>query len=731
MARHSAADVLRRYGAGERDFRATNLSGLCFRGQNLSGADFSGADLRSTDFRDAQLERTVFSGARGGQQRRWSLVLLILDLLTGGVAAAFLGMSNSIMTAVLVNPNGSFYTASGLVPAIAVGTVIFVCFLFLAWDGPTIRGIFALTIAVAAAVVYALAVSINWSSGLSLALALAFGGAGALASALAVALAANIAGASNIAGAVGVAFAVAFASAVASAGADPFLGTVATSALVFLSLAFWRSHQGAPGYVTTRSYGVALGAICGTCFSGADMRGAILSGALLRGTNFVSSSGRPTRVDQVCWKGARGLEWARLGGTILAEPRIRRLLIEGDGKGQDFNGLNLRGAYLVGVDLCDASFRNANLCSAILANAHLEGTNLAGAQCLGTDFSKAHLPGACLEAWNIDNNTNLHQVECAYVYLLESHDAQGHRRDDHHRERLPHDPDKTFQPGDFETYFKHVLEEVKLLIRNGVDPKAFQHAFQAVMRQHPQITPQSITGIKLMGNDVMATMQVPAGSDKAAIEHTFDAEYLLMMLENARLKGLLEGQRQRADDHRDQTQQVLKAVARLAPAAGPPSIAIENRPLIHVDNDKSSNATHTTSAVTHNEIKPGDGSFINTGTFQPSGGIVNLGALSDRARITIEAAPDNRQAADQPSLRELLSQLKASIDADTSMSDTTRADALAEVNDLAQAAQDPAQNAGLARRSINALKGLNEGIDESVKLATALKPLLTLISGFF
>jgi uncharacterized protein YjbI with pentapeptide repeats len=469
----------------------------------------------------------------------------------------------------------------------------------------------------------------------------------------------------------------------------------------------------------------------GTNFRGTDLSGAYLSGARLRGCNFASTPSATQRLDQVCWKGVRGLEWARLGGTILADPRIRDLLVEAYGQGMDFSGLNMRGAYLVGADLRCAVLRNASLSGAILAGAHLEGANLTGAQCLGTDFSEANLTGACLEAWNIDSVTILHKVDCAYVYLQEPYDAQGQRRDDKQRERLPHDRKKSFEPGDFEAYFKQVLEEVKLLIRHGVDPKAFQHAFQAVMRQHPQITPQSLTGIQLIGNDVMATLQVPAGTDKASVEHTFDGEYLHMMLENARLKGLLEGQRQRADDHREQVQQVLQTVARLAPATGPPSITIENRPSIRIDNDNSSKATHTTTAMTHNEINAGDGSFINTGTFQPSGGIVNLGALSDQARITIEAVPGTRQAADQPSLRELLSQLKASIDADTSISDTIRADALAEVNDLAQAAQDPAQNASLARRSINALKGLNEGIGESVKLATVVKPLLTLIAGFF
>ena len=71
------------------------------------------------------------------------------------------------------------------------------------------------------------------------------------------------------------------------------------------------------------------------------------------------------------------------------------------------------------------------------------------------------------------------------------------------------------------------------------------------------------------------------------------------------------------------------------------------------------------------------------------------GWLNDQAHTTIEAVPAIRQAADQPSLRELLSRLKASIESETSLDDTTRADAFSEVNELALAAQDPAGHANV------------------------------------
>ncbi|WP_411875365.1 pentapeptide repeat-containing protein [Vulcanococcus limneticus] len=506
-------------------------------------------------------------------------------------------------------------------------------------------------------------------------------------------------------------------------------------------IAWWRSNFVAPGYAGCRSSGIVFGSIGATRFSGADLRGAFFTDAQLARCSFAASRRQATRLERVCWRGAKGLDLARPGATILAEPRCRQLLLTGSAPGSDLHGLNLRGAYLPRADMRGADLRDTNLSEAVLTEAHLENANLKASQCLGTDLKGAHLTGATLEAWNIDRDTNLHAIDCTHVYLLEPFDELGQRRDDHDRERLPHDPKKSFGPGDFETYFKQVLEEVKLLIRNGVDPKAFQHAFQAVMRQHPQITPQSLTGIKLIGNDVMATLQVPAGSDKAAIEHTFDTEYLPMVLENARIKGLLEGQRQRDEDHREhrkQIQQVLDTVARLAPAIGPPSITIENRPSIHIDNDNSSNTTHTTTAMTHNEIKAGDGSLVNTGSLNTAGGMVNLGALSDQARITIEALPERRLVDGQPSLRELLQELKASVDVDPQLPENTRAEALTEVTELANAAQDPQKNVGPARRAINALKGLSAGLSETnkavaetSKLVGAVKTVLPLIAGFF
>jgi uncharacterized protein YjbI with pentapeptide repeats len=516
------------------------------------------------------------------------------------------------------------------------------------------------------------------------------------------------------------------------------------SAAILLSLSVvliscLRSLLGAPGYAGCRSLGIAIGSLGATRFNGADLRSAFFTDSFLARVSFAPSRRRSTRLERVCWRGARGLDLARLDSSILAEPRCRELLINGSAPESKLKGLNLRGAYLPQADLRDADLREVNLSEAVLTEAHLEGANLKASQFLGTDLKGAHLTNATLEAWNIDHGTNLEGVDCAYVYLLEAYDGLGQHRGDHQRERLPHDPDKNFGPGDFEVYFKQVIEEIKLLIKNGVDAKAFQQAFQEVVRKYPQIT---LASIKPSGLDLLVTMQAPSSVDKGAVEQTFFVsydEYNSLKLENVRLQASLEVEQQRSEDRRKHADQIYELAVRMNPATNPSptpttiTIAPTFNPLIG-----GIHAESQTTAKNSITIQAGNGNLINSGSFNNTRSMVNLGSLSDQARITIESVPERHSAAGQPTLRELLQELKASVDADTQLQDNTRAEALAEVTELASAAQDPQKNVGPARRAINALKGLsvgltetNKAMEESSKLVSAIKRLLPLIAGFF
>ena len=81
-----AAEVLRLYEAGRRDFRGENLRGQNFKGKDLSGADFSGADIRSANFTNANLTGANFTQAKAGLQRRWVIGLLALSFLLSAVS---------------------------------------------------------------------------------------------------------------------------------------------------------------------------------------------------------------------------------------------------------------------------------------------------------------------------------------------------------------------------------------------------------------------------------------------------------------------------------------------------------------------------------------------------------------------------------------------------------------------------------------------------------------------
>jgi uncharacterized protein YjbI with pentapeptide repeats len=708
MRRLTEAEVLRRYHAGDRDFRGADLSGLRFRRATLAGADFSGANLRGTDFLKADLREARFNGSHCGLQLITRLWQGICEFVLGMLGGLLMCMAYAIIgTQVLAEANSILSKFGwGLGIPLSFSFVIFL--IGFIWEGFSSKGIGCLVIANILSVTTALTGSRVQTTHEVLGYALSIAATGAVAVSLPTAIsAASFAGASVSS--------LLIASRFGDIG-DLLEKTVLILVLVSLFISFWRVQKGGAGYAGIRSFARSLRSNGATRFCSSDLRGAFFNDARLTWVNFAASPRDAPLLEHVCWKGARGLELARLGGTSLGDPRCLQLLLSGFAPGGDLRGLNLRGAYLPQADLREARLCEANLSEAVLTDAHLEGANLKACQCLGTDLAGAHLTGATLEGWNIDHDTKLKGVDCAYVYLLEPLDALGQRRDDHHRERLPHDPDKSFGPGDFEAYFQLMIEEVKLLIKNGVDAKAFQQAFQEVMRQHPQISQEAI-GIKLSGNDVLVTLQAPASVDKGEVEQTFFAKYNAVMLENARLKGLLAGERRVAELERERATQFAELVSRLVTVT-------------------QSNPYPTT--VVNTTIHAGDGNLINTGTLNTAGGMVNLGDLSDQAQMTIEALPDQRSAEGQPSLRELLQELKTSVDADTQLLDDTRAKALAEVTELAKAAQEPQKNVGPAHSAIDALKGLSAGLtetnkamEESSKLLAAVRRLLPLISGFF
>lgn len=496
-----------------------------------------------------------------------------------------------------------------------------------------------------------------------------------------------------------------------------------------------RALAGDKNFAWVRSFAVAFAAWRGISFQRADLTDADFTKANLKNTDF-----REANVTRTCWYKAKGLELARLGGTILINPVVRDLLVNKDGKnnksliglnlkGANLAGANLRGVDLTGSDLSDATLEAACLEQAILVGANLKGTNLSGADfsyanlkeadlteanlqraCLewtnltnalavGADFIQAKLTGACLgEVWNIDSTTKLEQVDCQYVFFREHpHPITGDR------ERRPHDPDKIFEPGDFEKLYKKIMNTVQILLRNGTHKEAFAVAFHKLMEDNPEFTFQ---GIEKKGNDTLLTLEVPEGTDKGKVQRSFEEVY----------EARLEAQKQTA---------LLEAEIRHSKNITEIIGLLVSRPIINEVNVTAESKAMNESNDQSRKIEIG-----SVGRdFNASGQALNLGDIDISGTVTNTIGQlQESDAPEAPKLAELLKQLQATIEADTNLTDKNKEKALKQVKALAEAAQNPKkeEQQDLADTAITMLKGIITGLPSAATLIEACTKIASL-----
>ena len=120
-----AEDVLKRYEAGERDFRRLNLSGQSFKGKNLSGADFSEADIRGTNFTSANLKGSKFCGAKAGLQYRQAILLLFLAFLLATGIGLITGLIGFFAFSLQASENIKGFISSLIVTIILISILFF------------------------------------------------------------------------------------------------------------------------------------------------------------------------------------------------------------------------------------------------------------------------------------------------------------------------------------------------------------------------------------------------------------------------------------------------------------------------------------------------------------------------------------------------------------------------------------------------------------------------------
>ena len=500
--------------------------------------------------------------------------------------------------------------------------------------------------------------------------------------------------------------------AVAAAGAATGIGLA-----IYVA---WRALAGDEKYALIRTVAIVFAATGGTSFRNADLTDANFTEATLKSTDF-----RTANLTRTCFRNTEKLDRARVGNSILADTRVRELLVTRNGYKKSYVDANLQGANLTGANLNEANLKQANLSEATLYQANLELANLTETQALATDFTAASFTGACLEAWNIDGNTKLDRVDCRFVYLLENPKPG---TDD--RERRPYHISKCFEPGDFEKMYKKIMETVQILLKDGINREAFTAAFQKLMQEFPEITRDSIQGFEKKENDVLLTINVPEGTDKGKLEQTWDEVY----------QARLEAQRQAEQ---------LKSKDEI--------IAIERhhchvfedlfRGVFSKDLDRNEFVKFFTlpppNVIINNEVKSTSESKamsdqidqsrkikMSGGTINASGaGALSLGDISGTVANTINQLSDSTKP-DQPGIKELLTELQTAIEAETNLSDEDKAEALEQLKTLAEVGQNPQestmQKAG--KTAMKILKGTLASLPSTATLVEACSKLLPAIA---
>ena len=726
-----AKEVLAKYAEGERDFRRVDLRGQSFKGQNLSGADFQGADIRGTNFTGASLTGVDFQKAKAGLQQHWMIAQLLLSSVLAAISAFCSIFAGAIVTLSFNSSNLENQIAGWVALAILVVFSIILLYQGVNFTSSSTATAFAAVVtgAVVSAVSF-FVLSLNSStSAFVVAFAVAFvsasvgtfTAAGALTAIVSSAVVFTIVGAtltmltftSLLTFVVAFAFASTsintfavkslsffiFAEGVASSKLFAYVVSFTSILLILCAYISLQAIKGNEKYTLIKTIAVALAANGGTNFRKANLTEADFTKANLKNTDL-----RQANLTCTYWKDTLKLDLARLGNTYLSQKAVRELILTNNGYKKSYQGLNLRGVNLTGVNLEAANLKQADLGEANLRQANLKDANLTEVNAVATDLTNATLTGACLEASNIDHTTTLKDIDCQYVYLLEHSNHLGNR------ERRPHNQNAVFAPGDFSKLFQEVLNVVQLLIRDGLNPEAFQQAFQKIMAEHPGVTPESIQKVEKKGQDVLVTLEVPEETDKGSLEKDFQEVYQAK-LEAAKNAALLESEK----SHNQQITQLFSQL--LTKQQQNFDIKLENKP---VNENKSDSRQFTIGDV--------------SGDFKPMGSALNAGdvTISGTVAETINQLPPSPDA-EKPGIKELLSQLVTAIEAEDNLDEEEKQEALEQIGNLAKAGQNPQEGAmkKLAKKAMTMLKGLTVGLPAAAGLAKAVKELLPMIGSIF
>jgi uncharacterized protein YjbI with pentapeptide repeats len=431
----------------------------------------------------------------------------------------------------------------------------------------------------------------------------------------------------------------------------------------------------------------------GTSFSKANLTNANFTAATLKNTNFGYAN-----VTNTCWFQAKRLNHARVSATYLEKPQVRKLVITGQGQKKNFDRQNLRGVNLQKASLVDASFIGADLSQANLQDADLSRAKLKQTQLDGTDLTGANLTGAYIEDWGITNTTKLHGVRCEYVFMRLP------TKEDPDPLRKPDNKQEVFADGDFADFIQPIFDTLDLYHNQGVDPRAIAIAFKNLAENHPEAELE-IVAMEKRGNDkFLLRAKTAASIDKSQLSAEYFDDY-------NQLKAL------------SQSQQLL--------------LIEKDKRIISLENMVDT-ALKQPKFYTQGDTNMSDISGINIeGSSNVSGiagnnSIANLGTISGNVSIALNQLPDATDT-EKPGIKELLSQLQDAIIQSTYLPEEEKAEALEQVQALAEAGKNPQESTKqkTAKTAITMLRGIFTGLPAIASLVEAGNKLLPAIAKLF
>ncbi|MEM6426621.1 MAG: low-complexity protein, partial [Cyanobacteria bacterium P01_D01_bin.128] len=260
------------------------------------------------------------------------------------------------------------------------------------------------------------------------------------------------------------------------------------------------------------------------------------------------------------------------------------------------------------------------------------------------------------------------------------------------------------------------FKTLDLFHHEGIDPAAAAIALKQLAEQHPEAGLE-IVALEGRGDDkVRVQAKVKGAVDRSALSADYFAAYREMSaMPYSDLQSLLGGIAEK-DERIRSLENMVKT-------------AIEGNKFYV---ETVYNLGDTVSEKSEIQINSGGGSVSGVvgGNISDVSGVVNLGTISGDVTNTIGQLPDTPDS-DGPSLKDLLTQLQAVIEAEPELPPEDKAEALEQVKTLAEAGKAPEDNAikKAARTAVKVLKGTAASLPDMTVFVQECTKLLPAIAG--